>query len=260
MLKKIGALSIPNPSHIQTSFSTGFTSTTTIKIDTSGGIFKSSDLSISSIQQSSGGNFTLDAVLIGTLDFSTWHEEDTIFFHGSGTRPPPAPVHIHFDTGFQMTFQSISLTVSAQIKLDAKNNLVLSVKSATVTSKQVNFSLPDRTSLKDNGQIDDRVGGITDSIASSFSNSLKSEFTIWPNSGKLTDDIAYLFPGTPGGLVFPDDINGVQYRMVGEVQWKGTNAPGDIGTVPFPPIPTDGHDALFFIIMLFFGPFSSRVI
>ncbi len=246
MLKKIEALSIPNPSHIQTSYSIGFTSSTTIDIDISGGTFNPSDLSFSNIQQSGGGNFTFDAVLVGTLDFSTWHEEDELDFEGTGTRPPPPPRYISFDADFQIAFQFINLTVSVQMKLDANNTLALCITSATVTDKQVNFSQPGQTSLKNNDQINDRVGGMADTIASSFQNSLNSAFPVLPKSVKLTDDITYLVPGTPGGLVFPND-NGLQYCMVGQVQWKGTNAPGEIGSVPFPPVPTDGHDALFYI-------------
>jgi len=68
--------------------------------------------------------------------------------------------------------------------------------------------------------------------------------SIIPNSRKLTDHITFHFPGTQNGLQFPSDNNGAQYRVLGQVTFDSQNAPGDIGTVPFPPIPTD-RDATF---------------
>ena len=142
------------------------------------------------------------------------------------------------------------------MKLDGTNNLAPAVLSSEVTDKVFTYTLPEKTGLdatvfdcvkdKVHSTIDSHISAMTNAIAGCVHVGLNKAFDVIPESGKLTNDITYLFPGTPGGLLFPND-NGVQYCVLGQVQWKGTNAPGDIGTVPFPPVPTDGHDALFYI-------------
>ena len=142
------------------------------------------------------------------------------------------------------------------MKLDASNNIAPNVASVTVNSKNFNFNLPSQTGLtssifgcvndKVKSEISDKIGAMTDGIVSSVHTGLDSAFSVIPESGKLTSDITYLFPGTPGGLLFPNN-SGVQYCVLGQVQWKGSTAPGDVGSVPFPPVPTDGHDALFYV-------------
>ena len=142
------------------------------------------------------------------------------------------------------------------MKLDASNNIAPNVVGVKVNDKKFNFNLPSQTGLtssifdcinkKVKSEISDKIGVMTDGIVSSVHTGLDSAFSVIPESGKLTSDITYLFPGTPGGLLFPNN-NGVQYCVLGKVQWKGSNAPGDVGSVPFPPVPTDGHDALFYV-------------
>ena len=67
-----------------------------------------------------------------------------------------------------------------------------------------------------------------------------------PERGKLTKNLIFIFSGTPKGLQYPSDQAGVQYRVLGKFMYDDEKAPGDIGVVPFPSIPTD-REATFHI-------------
>ena len=252
-MKTFGALSIPNPPQFTASIPDGII-TTHVRINLSGGEFNPSTISLSDLKQASGGKFSINAELIGDLDFSTWHEIDVIMVSDPPHSPPPQTTS--FESTFKIKFDYIKLSTTIEMKLDDTNNLAPTALSAVITDNKFSYDLPNNTGLKASmyscvesqvhSTIDSQITAMTDAIAGCVHIGINKAFEVIPESGKLTDDITYLFPGTPGGLLFPND-NGVQYCVLGQVQWKGTNAPGDIGTVPFPPVPTDGHDALFYI-------------
>ncbi len=252
-MKTFGALSIPNPPQFTASIPDG-NITTDVKINLSGGEFNPSTISLSDLKQASGGKFSINAELTGELDFSTWHEIDVITVSDPPHSPPPQTTT--FDSTFKIKFDYIKLSITIEMKLDDTNNPAPTASSAVITDNKFSYDLPKNTGLKASmyscvesqvhSTIDSQITAMTDAIAGCVHIGINKAFEVIPESGKLTDDITYLFPGTPGGLLFPND-NGVQYRMVGQVQWKGTNAPGEIGSAPFPPVPTDGHDALFYI-------------
>ncbi len=211
-------------------------------------------LSLSKIQPSSAdGEFSIDARLTGNLHFN-WHEEHTYMPHGGKSND------LSFDSDFTITLNHVNLTITIKISLDESNNLTLTPKvtHAEVTDKDFDFTVPYQSGFTSNfscvtkrihREISDKIGSAIDGMATQIQAKLNDDVDQIPKSGKLTSNITYLFPGTPGGLLFSNDngVIGIQYRVLGKLQWKGTNAPGDIGSVPFPPVPTDGHDALFYV-------------
>ena len=206
-------------------------------------------INFTGITQSSGGKFVVDTDLSGKLQFAKWHESDTTSTgHGM-------PSTTSFDSpDFVITFSSIKLKIDLTVKLNAQNQLSPSIDNSSLTSQSFTFSLPKQTALtgslfscvtdKVKSTIHDKVAGMTSSVISKFSTGINGALSIIPESGKLTQNITYSFPGTPQGLQFPSDNNGLQYRVLGKVTYKSETAPGDIGVVPFPAVSTD-HDAVF---------------
>ena len=246
---QLKTLVIPDPSPITGVIIPNIGINTSADITISGGSFTPTAINFTGITQSSGGKFVVDTDLSGKLQFAKWHESDTTST-GKGL-----PHTSSFDSpNFTITFSSIKMKIDLTVKLNAQNQLNPSIDSSSLISQSFTFSLPKQTALtgslfscvtdKVNSTIHNKVAGMTSSVISKFSTGINGALSIIPESGKLTPNITYSFPGTPQGLQFPSDNIGVQYRVLGEVSYKNTNAPGDIGVVPFPPIPT-GHDAVF---------------
>ena len=259
LMKEFKKLHIPDPDEFSADIpSIGISSFAKIKI--SGGSFTPTGISFSNMQQELGGNFSMEASISGKLHFKNWHEEDTIVTAGFGGFS--IPQHSKFDSSeFIITFSTILIKISVHIKLDKDNGFAPSVTDAKVLDKKFKYTLPKKTALegsilscvkdKVDSTIRHKISDMTNSIVSSLNSSLNEAFEIIPESGKLTSTITFIFSGTPHGLQFPSNNNGVQYRVVGKVRYEkkhkeSKSAPGDIGTVPFPEIPTD-RDALFHV-------------
>jgi len=240
-MDQLKTLTIPNTDKIEATIP-GFDVSTIATIKITGGSFTPSTMNFSNISQSTGGTFAVTAVISGKLQFSDWYEKDKVI---TGTL---SETEFH-SSGFVITFQSITLSITIVIALDDKNELQLKVKKSIVTGKSFTFDLPSQTALtgslygcvtdKIKDTIRSKISSMTDNIAGSLQSGINEAVAIIPDSGKLTDHITFHFPGTQNGLQFPSDNNGAQYRVLGQVTFDSQNAPGDIGTVPFPPIPTD---------------------
>lgn len=255
ILKQLNAIHIPNPSPITTTVPDPLTmGSTEVTITISGGRFNQSHLSVNNVTQSSGGVFNVDAVLDGQIVFSNWFEEDKY------VASPVAPPNIsRFNaSSFNITFHGISLKATIALSLDKQNNLFPSVTNITVNVGAFNYTLPSQSFVKSttmlncvqmqmNKEVAAQASLMSSSIATLLVTALTSVFTDITNSGALTNDIHFSFPGTPNGLQFPNNNNGAQYRVLGEVKYKGQPAVGNIGTVPFPPLPIGGHDVTFAI-------------
>ena len=198
-----------------------------------------------------GNSVTTQAKISTKLQYSNWHEVDSYMYPKVGR-----VVYNQFDSDeFIITFDPLVLSMTLKVTLGDGNELVASVTDSHAVDKSTNFhfTLPNQSGLtttwfscltdavKD--QITKQISTSADKIASGAGKSLGAVLSSIPSSGHLTDDILFDFHGTPNGLAFPDN-KGAQYRVRGELSYKGTKAPGKIGTVPFPDVPTD-HDAVF---------------
>lgn len=241
-MDRLKKLSIPNPGELR-SYGPYVNGTVSEDITITGGSFTPSTITFSNISPNtgSGGVFAVTAVISGMVQFGDWYEQDLIVIPPSGPTTAPHIYQSSFHSpDFVITFQSITLSITAAITLGDKNELQLQLTNPNVTDQSFTYHLPQPSFLRDD---------ITDQIKKTVSNDVSSmtagigNITIIPNSRKLTDHITFHFPGSQ--LQFPSDNNGAQYRVLGQVTFDSQNAPGDIGTIPFPPIPTD-HDATFF--------------
>jgi len=248
LLNKFGDLQVSNPPEVSHTIP-GLGIWTVVTVSITGGKLTMTHLSFSNLEQSSGGKFSIDALITATVHFSNWQETDVSYgsIHSPSTYTFNSP-------HFSITFQKIALTITVEIEL-SNNNLLPANVNLKVTDQQFTFTLPLQSCLnsifscvqqKVNSTISNQIKAMTSNMIGKIQSSLNNLFSIIPESGKLTSDIQFLFQGTPGGLAFPD-TSGAQYRVLGKVQLKGQDAPGDVGVIPFPTIPPNTHDAIFFL-------------
>ena len=95
-------------------------------------------------------------------------------------------------------------------------------------------------------KIHSKISTLTDTIGDVVKAQMTDALSAIPERGKLTKNLIFIFSGTPKGLQYPSDQAGVQYRVLGKFMYDDEKAPGDIGVVPFPSIPTD-REATFHI-------------
>lgn len=248
LLNGLKTLKLPNPPK-KTVVIPNIGVTTTAELDISGGHLIPISISFNpNVSQSANGKFTAQGSITVNVQYSDWHETDTTVVSGGF----PSTTDFHSDQ-FIIKFTPLTLSMTIQVGLDGNNQLVATLTDSQTLQKNFKFSLPSQTAITSSlfscfndavkDQISKQVANTADQFASVAGSSLNTVFKAIPNTAMLTENISFDFHGTPKGLVFPGD-KGVQYRVLGQVKYKGTNAPGVIGTVPFPDVPTD-HDGAF---------------
>ena len=245
IVKELGTITIPSPSPM-TGIVVPNVESTTVCITITGGSFKTRTMSFTGLQQGTNGKLSISTTLSGSLMFKNWHERKVIA--AMVDRPETSS---SFDSSeFSVDFHSISAIVDVIVKLNQNYNLQPVVRDLRYTNQMFTFTLPEESELGKHNLftcVNDKIKSVMEevipqmapSITAKMQKGLDSVFTIIPNSGILTSDIMFTFPGTQQGLQFPSDNSGIQYRVLGGVIYKGKAAPGDIGVAPFPAIPTD---------------------
>lgn len=248
LMNGLKTLNLPNPPQTTVSVP-NFGVFTIVQLDISGGHINPISISFDpTVSQSANGKFTAQGSVTANIQYSDWHETDTITVSGGFS----STSDFHSDQ-FIIHFTPLTLSMTIQVALDKKNELVATLTDSHLVKKNFSFSLPRETAIKSSifpcfnkavdDQISNQIAGTADKFASVAGSSLNTVFSAIPSTANLTENISFDFHGTPNGLTFPGD-KGVQYRVLGEVKYKGTKAPGVIGTVPFPDVPTD-HDGAF---------------
>lgn len=238
---KVGDFSIPDAN--------GSDNYEDITVSLSQGSLRNFDPIYDSIMQDADGAFSLTLQADSFEVDYQWNEDYKKFIC---TTVCFDPNHYNKTYGYTVSFASLVITVA--LKLTYSDSWSLVVTGVTSQPSAADPSIPKDSILQNqevSGCFRTRIGQQTKAAVSTIDFETPIKDLIGnlgvkiPSTGRLTQDIDFLFGTGPSGLTFPGD-KGMQVGVTGQVTYEGTPYSG--GTppqLPVPEVPSTKHLAYY---------------